>query len=48
MRLKQGQPTAAYQHLLNVFDYDPDEETAREAREALNQINFYRRKRDKS
>jgi len=42
MRLKQGQPTAAYQHLLSVFDYDPDPQTAERAREALSKINIYR------
>ncbi|MDY0091976.1 MAG: rhomboid family intramembrane serine protease [Candidatus Vecturithrix sp.] len=43
MRLRQGQPTAAYQYLLNVFDYDPDPETATRARQALNQIEMHRR-----
>jgi membrane associated rhomboid family serine protease len=44
MRLRQGQPTAAYQHLLSVFDFDPDPEIAARAREALNQIEIYRRR----
>lgn len=43
MRLRQGQPTAAYQYLQNVFDYDPGPETAARARQALNQIDMYRR-----
>ena len=30
-----GQPTAAYQHLVEVFDFDPDPETAASARQAL-------------
>ena len=30
-----GQPTAAYQHLVEVFDFDPDPETAADARQAL-------------
>jgi hypothetical protein len=44
MRLKHGQPTAAYQHLLSVFDYHPSPETAERARQALAQIDIYRRK----
>ena len=44
MRLKHGQPTAAYQHLLSVFDYDPSPATAEQARHALAQIDMYRRK----
>jgi membrane associated rhomboid family serine protease len=44
MRLKQGQPTAAYQHLLSVFDYNPSPETAERARQALAQINIFRHK----
>ena len=43
LRLAQGQPTAAYQHLLSVFDHDPDEETAIEARQALEHIDYYRK-----
>ena len=30
-----GQPTAAYQHLVEVFDFDPDPRTAAHARQAL-------------
>jgi len=43
MRLQQNQPTAAYQHLLTVFDYEPDPETAERARQALAQIDQFRR-----
>jgi len=42
MRLRQGQPAAAYQHLLGVFDHNPSEQTAKRAREALERINIYR------
>lgn len=42
MRLKQGQATAAYQYLLNVFDHDPSAETQERARQALSQINIFR------
>ncbi|MFH1809642.1 MAG: rhomboid family intramembrane serine protease [Pseudomonadota bacterium] len=42
MRLAQGQPTAAYQHLLAVFDHDPDPTTEAEARDALRSIPAYR------
>ncbi len=45
MRLEQGQPTAAYQHLLSVFDYDPSPEIAARARAALEQIDIYQRRR---
>ena len=38
MRLEQGQPTSAYQHLLSVFDFDPSPEIAARARAALAQI----------
>ncbi|HPR52991.1 MAG TPA: rhomboid family intramembrane serine protease [Deltaproteobacteria bacterium] len=41
MRLKQGQPTAAYQYLLNVFEHNPSPETAQRAHQALSQINIY-------
>lgn len=43
-RLRQQQPTAAYQHLLSVFDYDPDPETAARARQALAAIDVFRRR----
>jgi membrane associated rhomboid family serine protease len=33
-----GQPAAAYQHLVEVFDHDPDLEVRRQARHALNEI----------
>lgn len=42
MRLKQGQPAAAYQYLLRVFDYNPSQDTAWHAKEALGRINVYR------
>jgi hypothetical protein len=42
MRLKQGQPTSAYQYLLSVFDYHPSSETEQRAREALSQISIHR------
>ncbi len=45
MRLRQGQPTAAYQHLLSVFDYKPAPKTAGRARQALAQIDIFRRRR---
>lgn len=38
VRLQQGQPTAAYQHLMMVFDNDPDESTESRARSALVRI----------
>jgi len=38
-----GQPAAAYQHLVEVFDLDPDADTARQAREALEEITARRR-----
>lgn len=38
VRLSQGQSTAAYQHLLAVFDHDPDERTEARARSALTSI----------
>ena len=44
MRLRQGQPTAAYQHLLAVLDLDAAPETEGRAREALSRIAIYRRK----
>ena len=33
-----GQPTAAYQHLVEVFDFDPEPDTAAYARRALTEI----------
>lgn len=42
MRLRQRQPTAAYQYLLSVFDYHPKPETAERARQALAQIDIFR------
>ena len=45
MRLKQGQPTAAYQYLLDVFEHNPSPETAQQAHQALSQINIYRSSR---
>ncbi len=45
--LERGQPTAAYQHLQSVFDYDPDPQTEARARAALAQINVYQRKQRK-
>jgi len=44
MRLRGGQPTAAYQHLLSVFDYDPAPEVAERARQAIAGIDVYRRR----
>lgn len=43
MRLKSGQPTAAYQHLLTVFDYNPDAATEAQARALLQQISVNQR-----
>ena len=45
MRFRHGQPTAAYQHLLEVFDHSPDPDTAARARAALQQIDVYRPRR---
>jgi membrane associated rhomboid family serine protease len=45
MCLKQGQPTTAYQHLLAVFDHDPSPEIAAQARQALSEIDVYKRKK---
>ena len=39
MRLSQGQPTAAYQHLLAVFDHSPDPETLAAAVSALQRLD---------
>ncbi len=44
MRLRQGQPTAAYQYLLSVFDHNPNPETAYQTKQALGQINVFRRR----
>ena len=38
LRLREGQVSAAFQHLLSVFDHDPDPETAAAAQEALQSI----------
>jgi len=43
MRLAQGQQTSAYQHLLAVFDHEPEPETAARTRAALQEIDVYRR-----
>jgi len=40
-RLRQGQYASAYQHLLDVFDFDPDPQTAAQARALLAQY-FHR------
>ncbi len=42
MRLKQGQPTAAYQYLLSALDNSPSEETERQTRDALRRIEMSR------
>jgi len=42
MRLNQGQPTAAYQHLLSVFDHNPTPQIEQEARLALNRIHMHK------
>jgi len=44
IRLEQGQPTAAYQYLLEALDHDPDDETAAQARRAMDRIHVYRRR----
>ncbi|PID57205.1 hypothetical protein CSB45_08225 [candidate division KSB3 bacterium] len=44
IRLKQGQPTAAYQHLLSVFDQHPTPAIAEQARQALARIEGNPRK----
>lgn len=41
IRLKQGQLVAAYQHLMSVLDFDPDEETEERARAALAKIRLH-------
>lgn len=42
MRLKQGQPTAAYQYLLASLENGPSQATERRAREALGRIDMPR------
>ena len=42
MRLKQNQPTAAYQYLLASLESRPSHETEERAREALGRIDVYR------
>jgi membrane associated rhomboid family serine protease len=42
MRLKQGQPTAAYQYLLAALENNPSPRTESSAREALSRIDMYR------
>ena len=42
MRLKQGQPTAAYQYLLASLENRPSQATERQAREALQKIDMHR------
>jgi Tfp pilus assembly protein PilF len=42
MRLRQGQPTAAYQYLLAVLENNPSKETERRARDALRGIDIHR------
>lgn len=42
MRLKQGQPTAAYQYLLAVLENNPSAETEKRARDALSRIDIHR------
>lgn len=42
LRLKQGQPTAAYQYLLSALENQPSEETEKQTREALKNIDIFR------
>jgi len=42
LRLQQGQPTAAYQHLLAVFDANPTHEVELETKKLLQEIQVYR------
>ena len=44
IRLKQGQPTSAYQHFMDALDFSPRPETEERIRKALTQINIYRRR----
>ncbi len=39
VRLRQGQPTAAYQHLLAALDCSPDAQTEARARQAIDRIH---------
>ncbi len=43
IRLKQGQPTSAYQHFMDALDFGPRPETEERIRKALTSINVYRR-----
>jgi len=43
IRLKQNQPTAAYQYLLSVFDHQPSPSVEERARQALRRIDVFRR-----
>ena len=43
IRLRQGQPTSAYQHLLDALDFNPKPQTEERIREGLSQINVFRR-----
>lgn len=42
MRLKQGQPTAAYQYLLAALENNPSRETEKRARDGLSRIDMHR------
>ena len=42
LRLQQGQPTAAYQHLLAVSDASPTPEVELETKKLLQEIQIYR------
>ena len=42
LRLKEGQPTAAFQYLLAALDQDPPPETRQAIEDALSRINIYR------
>jgi membrane associated rhomboid family serine protease len=44
LSLERGQPTAAYQHLQTVFDFNPDKETEARTRAALATIDVYRKR----
>ena len=45
IRLRQSQPTSAYQHLMDALDFNPTPETEERIRKALTHINVYRRPR---